>query len=126
MVIIIKRMIIKVAQERARTMAIKITVRPSATATATVDIKESTKSEVEQVFTQLKANPGSEAHVKFDTEDERLAWTREARAYAQTRKAGALRFRVLPSKNLPANELRFNLSDDLEKNGERNGRRRSA
>jgi hypothetical protein len=119
-------MVINVAQERARTMAIKITVRPSATATATVDIKESTKKEVEEVFTQLKANPGSEAHIKFDTEDERLQWTKEARAYAQTRRAGALRFRALPSKNLPDNELRFNLTDDLEKNGERNGRRKVA
>ena len=107
-------------------MALKITVRPSATATATVDIPESTKKEVEGTFIQLTSNPGSEAHVAFETEDERVKWTREARAYCATRDKGALRFRVLPSKSLPVNELRFNITNDLEKNGERNGKRKSA
>lgn len=107
-------------------MAVKITVRPAATATSTVDVPESVKRDVENLFKQLKANPGSEAHIAFDTEDERLTWTRQARAYCQTRDTGALRFRQLPSKNLPANEGRFNITDDLEKNGERNGRRKTA
>lgn len=107
-------------------MAVKITVRPAATATSTVDIPEDVKKEVEAMFKGLNENPGSEAHVKFDSEDERLTWTRQARAYCQTRKDGALRFRQLPSKNLPANEGRFNITNDLEANGERNGKRKTA
>lgn len=106
-------------------MTVKITVRPAATASSTVDIRESTKKEVEDTFAALKANPGSEGHSAFDDEDERVKWTREARAYCQTRAKGALRFRVLPSKNLPVNELRFNITNDLEANGERNGRRKT-
>lgn len=107
-------------------MALKITVRPSATATSTVNVSESTKAEVEQIFAELKKNPNHETHLKFDTETERVQWTREARAYAATRAKGALRFRVLPSTNLPANEMRLNITDDLEANGERNGRRKTA
>lgn len=111
---------------KVSTMAVKITVRPAATATATINIKESTKKEVEEAFTALKKNPGTEGHVVFDNEDERLEWTREARAYCQTRQNGALRFRQLPSKNLPTNELRFNITDDVQANGERNARRATA
>lgn len=111
---------------KAKTMAVKITVRPAATATSTVDVKESTKKEIEDLFKSLKDNPNSEAHIAFADEKERLNWTREARAYCQTRKAGALRFRQLPSKNLPDNEGRYNITDDLEANGERQGRRATA
>jgi hypothetical protein len=107
-------------------MAVKITVRPAATATSTVNVRESTKKEVEDTFAMLLKNPGSEAHVAFESEDERLKWTREARAYCATRQNGALRFRVLPSKNLPVNELRFNVTNDLEANGARKGRRKTA
>jgi len=107
-------------------MAVKITVRPSATATSTVDVPEDVKKDVEAAFKQLKANPGTELHLAFGDEDERLLWVKQARAYTQTREAGALRLRVLPSKNLPDNEMRLNITDDLEKNGERNGRRRTA
>jgi hypothetical protein len=107
-------------------MAVKITVRETPTATATVNIPESVKKEVEELFKSLAANPGTEAHIAFDTEDERLEWTRAARAYCQTRKAGALRFRQLPSKNLPDNEGRYNITNDLEANGARQGRRNTA
>ena len=107
-------------------MPVKITVRQSATANATIDIPASVKKDVEDALKELKANPGSELHLAFDTEDERLAWAKQARAYCNTRDKGALRFRVLPSKNLPVTEMRVNITDDLEKNGERNGRRRSA
>lgn len=107
-------------------MAVKITVRQSATATATVEVPEDVKRDVENALKELKANPGTELHLAFDTEDERLLWAKQARSYCQTRAKGALRFRVLPSKNLPVTEMRVNITDDLEKNGERNGRRRSA
>jgi hypothetical protein len=107
-------------------MAVKITVRPAATATSTVNVTEEVKREVEALFKQLTDNPNSEAHIAFADEKERLDWTRQARAYCQTRKAGALRFRQLPSKNLPDNEGRYNITNDLEANGERSGRRATA
>lgn len=107
-------------------MAVKVTVRQSSTANATVEIDESTKKDVEDAFKQLKEHPGTELHLSFDDEAERLNWTKQARAYCQTRAKGALRFRVLPSNNLPPNEMRLNITDDLEKNGERNGRRKQA
>lgn len=107
-------------------MALKITIRPAATANSTVDVPDEVKKEVEQIFAQLKKSPGTEAHLGWDTEDERLTWTRQARAYCSTREAGALRFRQLPSRNLPATEGRYQVTDDLEKNGERNGRRKTA
>lgn len=103
-------------------MAVKITVRPSATATATIDIPEQVKREVEAAFKDLKANPGSELHLAFDTPDEMAKWVKDARQYGKTRDKGALRVRVLPSKNLPANEVRVNITDDVPANGERNGR----
>lgn len=107
-------------------MAVKITVRPAATATSTVDVPESVKKEVEASYAELLKNPGSEAHAAFADEDERVTWTRQARAYCQTRDKGALRFRQLPSKNLPANEVRFQITADLEENGSRNGKRKAA
>jgi len=107
-------------------MAVKITVRPAATATSTVEVSEQTKKEVEGLFAQLTKNPNHEAHIAFTDEKERLDWTRQARAYCQTRQAGALRFRQLPSKNLPDNEGRYQITNDLEKNGEREGRRATA
>jgi hypothetical protein len=107
-------------------MPVKITVRPTATATATVEVTEQTKQEVEQIFSQLTEHPGSEAHLQFKDEAERLSWTKQARAYCQTRAKGALRFRQLPSNNLPDNEGRYQITNDLEKNGERQGRRKTA
>lgn len=107
-------------------MAVKITIRPAATATATIDVPEEVKKEVEAAYALLLKNPGNEGHAGFETEEERLTWTRQARAYCQTRDKGALRFRQLPSKNLPDNELRFQISNDLEANGQRNGRRKTA
>ena len=103
-------------------MAVKITVRPSATATATIDIPETVKKDVEDSFKQLKANPGTELHLAFDSPDEMALWVKQARDYCKTRDKGALRLRVLPSKNLPPTEVRINITDDLPANGERNGR----
>jgi len=106
-------------------MALKVTVRPAATATSTVDVSEQTKKEVEEVFATLVSKPGSEAHLAFGTPDELTKWMREARAYCKTRKAGALRIRQLPSANLPDNEVRVNITNDLEENGQRAGRRQT-
>lgn len=114
------------AIRKEKKMAVKITVRQSQTANATVDIPESTKKDVEDAFKQLKANPGSELHLAFGDEAERIKWTKEARAYCSTREKGALRLRQLPSQSLPPNEVRIQITDDLEANGARNGRRQQA
>lgn len=106
-------------------MALKITVRPSATAAPTIDIKPETIAEVEAAYAELLKNPGSELHLAFEDEDERLSWSRQARAYCMTRPEGALRFRQLPSKNLPVNEMRVQITADLEENGARKGRRKA-
>jgi hypothetical protein len=116
----------QIAWKEAKKMAVKITVRPSATATSTIDVSEEVKKDVETAYKSLKANPNSELHIAFADEKERLSWTAQARAYCNTRANGALRFRQLPSKNLPDNEGRYNITDDLEKNGERQGRRATA
>lgn len=104
-------------------MALKITVRPSASASTVVEVPAKVKAEVEETYKQLRANPGTEAHLAFADQDERLLWTKQARAYCSTREAGALRFRQLPSKNLPDNEMRVAITADLEVNGARAGRK---
>lgn len=107
-------------------MGLKVSIVPTKSATSTINISESVKTDVENTFAQLKSKPGSEAHLVFDNEADRVDWMRQARSYCSTRKAGALRLRALPSSNLPINEVRVNITDDLEKNGERNGKRKSA
>lgn len=111
---------------KATKMPTKITVRPSATAQASVEVSAEVAKEVEALYAQLLKNPGHEAHIAFKDEDERLSWTRQARQYCTTRPNGALRFRQLPSKNLPENEGRFQITADLEVNGARKGRRKTA
>lgn len=106
-------------------MAVKITVRPSATAQSTIDITDEVKKDVEAAYAQLTANPGTELHLAFKDEEERVTWSRQARAYCQSRPEGALRFRQLPSKNLPDNEMRLQITADLEENGKRAGRRKA-
>lgn len=107
-------------------MAVKITVRPTANAQASVEVTPEVAKEVEALYAQLLKNPNSEAHITFDTEDERLSWTKQARAYCTSRPNGALRFRQLPSKNLPVTEGRYQITNDLEANGARNGKRKTA
>jgi hypothetical protein len=104
-------------------MAVKITVRPAAGSATVIDVPQSVKNDVEETFKSLTTNPGTEAHLSFKDEDERLVWTKQARHYCSTRPAGALRFRQLPSKNLPANEMRLQITADLEANGNRAGRK---
>jgi len=104
-------------------MAVKITVRPAPSSATVIDVPDEVKKDVEATYRSLAANPGTEAHLAFKDQDERLLWTRQARAYCQTREAGALRFRQLPSKNLPNNEMRLQITADLEANGARKGRK---
>jgi hypothetical protein len=107
-------------------MAVKITIRPAANTQATIDIDAQVIKDVESTYASLLKNPGSEVHIGFENEDERISWSRQARAYCTTRPNGALRFRQLPSKNLPVNEGRYQITADLEENGNRNGRRKQA
>jgi hypothetical protein len=110
-------------------MALKVTVRPAASVASAIEVRPATEKEVEAIFKQLTDEPGSEAFLDFVDKDgkpdekELTRWSREARAYCKTRKAGALRFRQLPSKELPPHQMRVNITNDLEENGDRAGRR---
>jgi hypothetical protein len=78
---------------------------------ATIEIPEAVKMEIETVYRQLSEKPGSEGMIEFDSVevmDETLA---QIRAYCDTREAGELKFRKLPSKgkNLPETSVRFQI-----------------
>lgn len=104
---------------------------------ATLDIPQAVKDEADELYNFLRENTNEEGFVEFAHESgtewdklneeqqkevtkERDTWLRHIRAYASTRQAGALKFRQLPSKHLPANQVRFSLTADLPKNGNRN------
>ena len=93
------------------------------------DIPQDVKDDIDQMYEHLNAHPGQEGYAKFTAEDGRTLqqetdrWVKFARAYAQSREAGALKFRQLPSKNLPEGEIRFSLTADVPANGERKGKK---
>jgi hypothetical protein len=116
----------------------RITFTESAKAgqASTVNIPDEVKEDVEAAYKHLRENPTKEGFVtfgdgtKWDTlkeevqkavKTERNAWVAQVRGYVATREAGALKFRILPSKHLTPAELRFKLSADLPANGEREG-----
>jgi hypothetical protein len=104
-------------------MAVKITAvaSPKPGQGATLEVPQDVKDDIDAIYAHLTANPGTEGFAEFDTDEEVQPWLKFARAYATSREAGALKFRQLPSKHLPANQIRFSLTADLQANGERNG-----
>ena len=88
---------------------------------ATLDVPQDVKDEIDGLFEFLTANPGHEGSVTFDDVAERNLWLRQARSYAKSREAGALKFRQLPSKHLPETQVRFSLARDIPEDGQRNG-----
>lgn len=86
---------------------------------ASVEVPQQVKDDIEAIYAHLRENPGTEGFATFDTAEEVPTWLRQARAYTTTREAGALKFRQLPSKHLPTNQIRFSLTADLPANGER-------
>ena len=105
-----------------KVMAVKITAvaSPKPGQSATLEIPQEVKDDIDAIYAHLTANPGTEGFAEFDTADEVAPWLKFARAYSGTREAGALKFRQLPSKHLPDTQIRFSLTADLQANGERN------
>lgn len=95
---------------------------------ATLTIPQEVKDEVDELYAYLRDNPTEEGYAEFDgVSDEAIVkekaeWLKFARAYCLSREAGALKFRQLPSKHLPASAVRFTITADVPANGERNGK----
>ena len=77
------------------------------------DVPQDVKDEIDSIFEHLAANPGLEGYAQFDGEGfegkdaddkarkEAAQWERQVRAYCESREAGILKYRRLPSKTLP-------------------------
>jgi len=103
-------------------MALKITVVDTKT-DESVPVPNSVKAEFEEVYKQLTKEEGDhKAFLEFDSKKELESWMDHARRYAKSRAPKALRFRQLPSVNLPENQVWVRITDDLEENGARRGR----
>lgn len=103
---------------------IKPVLSPTKGTASAAEVPAELKTEIEELYEYFTVNPGFEAHVVFAEDGEGLSkaeFVRYTRTYAKTREAGALNFRILPSKGLPENELRFKLTADLPANGAREG-----
>jgi hypothetical protein len=98
------------------------------------EVSEETREELEGIFKHLTEHPEQEGLTTFATDLEDgsepgaieadikkqvASWLREARTWAITREAGALRFRQLPSKHLPTGTVRFQITKDLPANAAR-------
>lgn len=105
-------------------MALKVQVVDSS-APQSVPVSDKTRNEFEALYKELSKKDGQKALLTFDDEKELSTWMDEARAYAKTREPKPLRFRQGPSKNLPANQVWVQITDDLEEGGARNGRSNS-
>jgi hypothetical protein len=106
---------------------------------STLDIPQSVKDDLEAIYEHLRTNPGTEGYIDFSADadgnvpdaekltdkqretavKESAVFLRQASSYAKSREAGALKFRVLPSKHLPDWVKRFQIKADLPANGER-------
>lgn len=101
---------------------VKIThvMAPKPGQTSAAEVSQEVKDDVDGLYAYLTENPKEEGRAEFDTLDERKSWIKQVRAYCPTREAGALKFRILPSKSLPITTMRFQLTADLPTNGSRN------
>ena len=102
-------------------MSVKITAvaSPKPGQSSTIEVPDSVKQDVDEIYAHLREHGDQEGFATFDTADEVAPWMRQVRAYVATREAGALKFRQLPSKHLPDTQIRFKLTADLPANGER-------
>lgn len=96
--------------------------KPKAGQSSVVEIRDDIKSDVEEMYAFLAANPNTEGNIVFDTVKELKADLRQIRAYCASREAGALKFRQLNSKHLPDTHVRFQITADLPENGAREGK----
>lgn len=74
------------------------------------DIPQEIRTDVEEVYTALKTNPGR-MRVNFDTIAELNQYIAQVTAYCNLRPEGKLRFRKSPTRNLPATTMDFRITD---------------
>ena len=89
--------------------------------TATIEVPAEVAKDIEDAYAYLREHDGQEATADFDTADERNEWLRQVRYYCQTREAGVLKFRQLPSKTMPGEMIRFQITADVPANGAAKG-----
>lgn len=94
--------------------------KPAKGRSSVAEIPAEVKEEVEQAYEFLTANPDKEGYAVFDTKEEKTQYAAHVRGYCASREGGVLKFRILPSKNLPETHMRFSLTADLPENAERN------
>jgi hypothetical protein len=93
-----------------------LTFIPNATSKTTAitlgldDVPEDVRKDGEDVYEALKTHAGS-FHAKFDTVQELNLYIAQLKAYCENRPNGAIRFRKSPAKGLPANEMKFRITD---------------
>lgn len=90
--------------------------KPLAGTASAPEIPQDVKDDVEAIYAHLTANPDQEGFAEFANNAEREQFHKQAMAYCRTRAAGALKFRKLNSKNLPVNQMRFQITADLPAN----------
>jgi|HubBroStandDraft_3_1064219.scaffolds.fasta_scaffold1329920_1 hypothetical protein len=86
-----------------------------------IEVSQEVIDDVEGAYAYLADNPNKKALYEGESKEEKLSWIRQARAYAASREAGALSFRILPdkAKTLGDNQMYFRLTADLPTNGQR-------
>lgn len=82
-------------------------------------IPDDLKAFVEDVYKRQSKTPGRE-RVTYDNDQERDAEFKLMVDYAKQRKAGVLKIRRSPSKDLPDHTMDIRITRDLEANGQKN------
>jgi hypothetical protein len=77
---------------------------------AAAEVTAEVRQDVEDTFEIITKTPGLEGQVTFADKPELVSWVAQVRRYCRTREQGALKFRLLPSKNLGDLTLRFTLA----------------
>lgn len=83
------------------------------------DIPDEVKAFVEDTYKQQRTGNGR-TRVEYDTADELALEFKQMADYCAQRKAGVLRIRKSPTRNLPDTVMEFRITADVEANGNRN------
>ena len=92
-------------------IATKVSSGESGTHLALEDIPQDIRTEVEEAYAGMKANPYGRFRASFDTAEEMATYIAQVTAYCAQRPAGAIRFRKSPTRNLPDNTMDFRITD---------------
>ena len=79
-------------------------------------------SEFEQIWKDLRETANGELRIEFDDADEKKQWMAYAKSYCEQRMApdgssDRLKIRATPKRNLPADVTYFQITRDIEANG---------